>query len=97
MLENIKNFIWDTEKNKINIQKHGVTFAEAESVFYDKLAVVAEDEKHSQDEDRFLIVGKSRKSRLILACYCIRNTETVRIISARKAEKLEIEWYKEGL
>lgn len=95
MLQNIKYFDWDTEKNKTNIQKHGVTFSEAESIFYDKRAVIAEDEKHSHDEDRFLIVGESRKSRLLLACYCIRNAETVRIISARKAKNLEIEWYKE--
>ena len=95
MFQNIKYFDWDTNKNKANLQKHGVTFREAEGVFYDKYAVIADDEEHSQDEDRFVIVGSSKQSRILLACYCIRHTDTVRIISARKATESEIDWYKE--
>ncbi|MCL2225633.1 MAG: BrnT family toxin [Defluviitaleaceae bacterium] len=96
MVRKIKHFEWDTDKNKANLQKHGVTFREAESVFYDKYAVVADDDEHSKDEDRFVIVGNSKKSRILLACYCVRNGDTVRIISARKATESEIDWYKEG-
>jgi uncharacterized DUF497 family protein len=96
VLQNIKCFDWDTDKNNVNLQKHGVTFREAESVFYDKRAIIADDDEHSQDEDRFVIVGKSKKSRILLACYCIRHSDTVRIISARKATAAESDWYKEG-
>jgi hypothetical protein len=99
MFENVNRFKfdWDKDKNKANRQKHGVTFQEAEGVFYDAEAVMADDEKHSQEEDRFLIVGKSRKSRLLLACFCMRFGDTVRIISARKASEAEIKWYEGGV
>ena len=87
-------FDWDTNKERVNIQKHGVTFKEAASAFLDEDALEAEDAEHSQYEDRFLIIGKSRKLRLLVVCHCYRESDTViRIISARKANKREAEIY----
>ena len=91
---NGRHFDWDSSKNIININKHGISFKEAATVFSDINAIEIEDEKHSQDEDRFLIVGKSRKLRLLVVCHCYReNDEIIRIISARKAASEEIELY----
>ena len=87
-------FDWDTNKERTNIQKHGVAFKEAASAFLDENALEAEDTDHSQYEDRFLIIGKSRKLRLLVVCHCYREDDTViRIISARKANKSEAETY----
>jgi len=91
---NGKNFDWDSNKNVININKHGISFREAATVFSDVNAIEIDDEKHSQEEDRFLIIGRSSKLRLLVVCHCYRENNTViRIISARKAESEEIEWY----
>lgn len=92
----IKYFEWDRSKNKSNIKKHGVSFQEAESIFYDEYALTADDDDHSHDEDRFIIVGESKRPRLLLACYCYRGEDIIRIISARKATKTEIDCYKEN-
>ena len=91
----IRYFEWDRVKSKSNIQKHGISFQEAETVFYDEHAITADDVEHSQVEDRFIVVGKSKKQRILLVCYCSRNNDTIRIISARKATKTEINDYKE--
>ena len=95
MLElNGKNFDWDNNKNIANINKHGISFKEAATVFSDINAVEIDDVEHSQDEDRFLIIGRSRKLRLLVVCHCYRENDTViRIISARKAANEEIELY----
>ena len=95
MLElNGKHFDWDSIKNVININKHGISFKEAATVFFDTNAIEIDDEKHSQQEDRFLIIGRSRKLRLLVVCHCYReNGEVIRIISARKAVDEEIELY----
>ena len=93
-------FEWDEEKNKINIRKHNVSFEDAETVFQDNFAVYLEDDEHSVDEERFIIIGISETlDRELYVCYCIRgeNDEVTRIISARKATKQEIELYKEGI
>jgi uncharacterized DUF497 family protein len=91
---NGKRFDWDIDKNVANINKHGISFKEAATVFSDKDAIEIDDDKHSWHEDRFLIIGRSRKLRLIVVCHCYReNYETIRIISARKAAKKEIELY----
>jgi len=91
---NGKNFDWDDNKNITNINKHGISFKEAATVFFDKNAVEIDDEEHSQDEDRFSIIGRSRKLRLLVVCHCYRENDTIiRIISARKAKKEEIELY----
>ena len=91
---NGKNFDWDNTKNIININKHGVSFREAATVFSDRRAVEIDDTEHSQHEERFLIIGRSRKLRLLVVCHCYRENDTViRIISARKAVSEEIKLY----
>ena len=91
-------FEWDPAKNEINIKKHGVDFEEAETVFEDERAVTLFDDIHSSDEDRFIIIGISRKLREITVCHCHRNgDEITRIISARRATKSESELYNRGL
>ena len=87
-------FEWDENKNQINIDKHGISFEEAMTVFYDPDALVTHDEDHSDDEDRFLILGISEALHLLIVCHCYREeNETIRIISARKANKTEARQY----
>jgi uncharacterized DUF497 family protein len=87
-------FEWDSAKSTANIKKHGVSFEEAQSVFYDEFAVQFFDEEHSTNEERFLLLGMSTGGRLILVCHCERSAgNTIRIISARKATKTEITFY----
>ena len=87
-------FDWDKSKNLINISKHGIPFKLAATVFSDSDAVYLDDIKHSHNEDRFLIIGRSRKLRLLVVCHCYRENDTViRIISARKAANEEIDLY----
>jgi len=90
-------FEWDTNKEKINIQKHSVTFEQASYVFADKFALNMFDDEHSDEEDRWLILGKSLNEVLLLVVHTFRNVdgiEFVRIISARKATKNEKEAYQ---
>ena len=88
------NFEWDAAKAVINLQKHGVAFEEAKSVFYDDFAIQFFDDEHSANEERFLLLGMSSSARLLLVCHCERNEgNTVRIISARKATKREASFY----
>ena len=88
------NFVWDEEKHKSNIRKHKVTFTEAASVFDDDDAIYFDDEIHSQDEERFIVIGFSERARLLMVCHCYKNGDSfIRIISARKADKEEIESY----
>ena len=85
------SFEWDSKKNIFNIKKHKISFEEAETVFLDENAAIAYDPDHSINEDRFIIIGFSLLGRLILACFCEReNSNTIRIISARKLTKKEI-------
>ena len=87
-------FEWDTEKAKLNVEKHGVSFQEAETVFYDEQAIQFYDDDHSGWEDRFLMLGLSAKLKLLLVCHCFRGSDSViRIISARKATKAEARHY----
>lgn len=87
-------FEWDENKARINITKHGVSFSEAETAFYDDAALVIDDPEHSVDEERFILLGMSRNARLLVVCHCLRESETViRIISARKATKTESSYY----
>ena len=80
-------FTWDENKNRINIQKHGIDFSEAVTVFYDTEAIVFDDPDHSDSEERFVILGFSLQANLLVVCHCYRASESViRIISARKAE-----------
>ncbi|MCA2938306.1 MAG: BrnT family toxin [Microcystis sp. M113S1] len=88
-------FEWDIEKNRVNQKKHGVSFEEAKSVFYDDKAIQFWDDDHSEQEDRFLLLGKSYKMRILLIVHCYREEESViRIISARKATKNESQQYR---
>ena len=83
-------FEWDVRKDDANIRKHGVSFDEARTVFYDEDAIQFFDPDHSDDEDRFLLLGLSSKLQVLIVCHCFRESETsVRIISARKADKSE--------
>jgi uncharacterized DUF497 family protein len=83
-------FEWDSTKAAANAKKHGVSFEDAQSVFYDEFAVQFFDEDHSGDEERFLLLGMSTGARLLLVCHCERDAgNIIRIISARKATKRE--------
>jgi len=85
-----QRFEWDTDKGLLNIEKHGIPFKEAATVFRDDRATVLDDEEHSQDEERFKIIGVSGNLRLLTVCHCYRSDDSViRIISARKATKME--------
>ncbi|MDO4401238.1 MAG: BrnT family toxin [Coriobacteriia bacterium] len=87
-------FEWDDAKAASNLEKHGVSFEEAATVFYDPHALVVDDDEHSIDEDRFIIVGLSSAARTLTVCHCYRETnEVIRIISARKATKNEERGY----
>ena len=77
-------FEWNARKASGNLKKHGVSFDEAKSVFYDEYAVQFYDEDHSEEEDRFILLGQSIESRVLIVCHCERNSgETIRIVSAR--------------
>ncbi len=85
---------WDDQKAKINAQKHGITFKEAETVFDDLYARVIPDEDHSVLEDRFVILGLSVRANVLIVCHCYReNGQTLRIISARRATRSEEKTY----
>jgi uncharacterized DUF497 family protein len=87
--------VWDINKSLTNLTKHGVSFDEAMTVFYDEKGRELYDPIHSElEEDRFLFIGLSNKLRLLLVCYCYRENDlTIRIISARKATKNESKYY----
>ena len=88
------HFEWDEFKNRINKTKHGVSFEEASTVFYDPNAILFDDPGHSTREERFLILGISRKTHICIVSHYYRSEdEIIRIISARKATKRERETY----
>jgi len=90
-------FEWDPGKNKMNNKKHRVDFSEAETVFEDDNAIEMFDEEHSDNEDRFIVIGMSTKERELMVCHCYRSDgEVIRIISARKATKNERFFYERG-
>lgn len=83
-------FEWDEAKNRENIKKHGVSFSEAQTVFLDENAIRFFDPDHSEDEDRFIMLGMSFRLRVLVVCHCFRKSDTVvRIISARRADRRE--------
>ncbi|MBF0105095.1 MAG: BrnT family toxin [Deltaproteobacteria bacterium] len=91
-------FEWDPGKNRRNKNKHGISFEEASTAFYDPRARINTDPDHSADEDRFLLLGLSANLKLLVVCHCYRkNDQLIRIYSARKANKLEATQYKEFL
>jgi len=88
------NFVWDENKAEINLRKHGVSFLEASTVFEDYDALQIYDPDHSEEEDRFIMLGMSSALRILVVCHCYReNDEQIRIISARKATKKETDTY----
>jgi hypothetical protein len=91
-------FDWDERKNRANRKKHGVWFEEAQGVFEDTHARLFYDPEHSEDEERFILLGISSASRLLIVVHCyLESEELVRIISARKATKTEVRFYEEGI
>lgn len=83
-------FVWDARKSSANLRKHGVTFEEAQSAFLDESARVYFDPDHSEEEDRFVLLGMSLRLRVLVVCHCYReDAATVRIISARRADRSE--------
>lgn len=88
-------FEWDERKNRANRKKHGVSFEEARSAFLDEYARVLPDDDHSEDEQRFLLLGMSTSLRILVVCHCYRRKdEAVRIVSARKADRDEQDQYR---
>jgi len=91
-------FSWDDRKDRDNQRKHGVSFAEGSTAFADENARLKHDPDHSQDEDRFILLGFSAKLRLLVVAHAYRQSETeVRIISARKATRNERKQYGQFL
>ena len=88
-------FQWNKQKAVLNKAKHGVSFEEAKSVFYDDHARIISDPEHSEDEERFIILGLSELVRTLVVCHCYRsNDQIIRIISARKATRHETKQYR---
>jgi len=91
-------FEWDERKNRRNKAKHGVSFEEAQTVFFDENALRFFDPDHSEDEDRFLMLGLSYQLRVLVVCHCFRvSDEVIRLISARKAtvDEEDVYWGRE--
>ncbi len=88
-------FVWDDIKAGANLDKHGVSFDEARSVFHDEHARLIIDPDHSDEEERFIILGLSSTPRLLVVCHCYReNDAVIRLISARKATRREATFYR---
>jgi len=87
-------FEWDERKAAENAKKHGVSFEEARSVFFDERARLIDDPEHSEHEDRFILLDLSRSLRLLIVCHCYRSAgNVIRIVSARKATVRESKSY----
>ena len=83
-------FEWDEDKALANQRKHGVSLDEALTVFFDENALLIADPDHSEDEDRFLLLGLSQVTRALVVCHCYRrHSNVIRLISARKADRTE--------
>jgi uncharacterized protein len=91
----IPGFEWDEAKAQANLQKHGVSFDEAASVFTEWGAPINHDPSHSTEEDRFIIIGVSETHRLLSVAFTYRHDVTIRIISARSASPHERRIYEE--
>ena len=89
-------FQWDPNKAAVNLRKHGISFEEAVTVFKDPLALIFDDEEHSEEEHREIIIGISMLSRLLLVCFVERNEDVVRVITARRATYQEKKDYEEN-
>jgi uncharacterized protein len=93
-MSNIK-FDWDSRKAATNEKKHGISFEEARTVFFDENAKLIDDPDHSGDEDRFVLLGLSSSLKVVLVCHCYREQgNVIRIISARRATTHESNQYR---
>ena len=96
-MKNLK-FSWDTTKAQTNLEKHHISFEEAKTVFSDENARLIYDPDHSDDEERFILLGLSHKLKILTVVHCYRDDDqNIRIISARKSTKKEAKQYKEFL
>lgn len=86
-------FEWDADKAEINLAKHGVGFEEASTAFSDPWGLVIDDPDHSDDEDRFVLIGLSSRASVLVVCHCFRTGARIRLISARDATKREESQY----
>jgi len=83
-------FEWDDQKNASNKRKHGVSFEDAQTVFFDENAIGFDDPDHSIQKERFILLGLSQSLKVLVVCHCYRSDESkIQIISARKATKKE--------
>ena len=90
------SFEWDDKKSASNKKKHGVSFEEGQTVFVDENALLVHDPDHSYEEERFVMLGLSARLRVLVVCHSYRkNQKSIRIISARKATRLEQKQYWE--
>ena len=91
-------FEWDEKKNRDSFRKHGVWFEEGKTIFHDPYARLIHDSDHSDEEDRFVLLGVGEKLRLLAVCHAYKkNDEVIRIFSARKAERNEVKEYRRYL
>ena len=91
-------FEWDEQKARLNEKKHGISFNDAESVFYDENARLLYDAEHSSEEERYIMLGMSDSLLLLVVCHVYKgDEETIRIFSARRANKREQQQYKSFL
>lgn len=98
IIMDILRFEWDPNKDAINQRKHGLSFESAKEVFYDELAILFDDPDHSEEEERFLIIGSLRTEQICIVSHCYRENEScIRIISARRATKAEKQIYFDGI
>jgi uncharacterized protein len=88
------SFEWDKKKATSNLEKHGISFEEAKTAFWDPNARLIHDPDHSSGEDRFILLGMSQNMNILIVCHCYKEPdEIIRIISARKASKDESNTY----
>ena len=87
-------FEWDPRKAQSNKRKHGISFEEAQSVFFDEQGLLLEDPQPSDQEERFILLGLSASLRLLVVVHALRHKDVIRIISARKATRLETREYE---
>ena len=86
-------FVWDNNKANKNLNKHGISFQEAETVFVDPLARIFDDEWHSRNERREIIIGHSNRNRLIVVCFTEKSEDVIRIFSSRPVTRKERRGY----
>jgi hypothetical protein len=92
----VLRFEWDDRKNAQNRRKHGISFEEAQTVFFDEQALLIGDPDHSEQEERFILLGLSSALRTLVVCHCYRREGgVIRLISARRADPQEREEYED--